>query len=235
MTCKKSLAPGQWWGFCGETDMGQTLPVQCTACGGVWILKDTPDAERLVIELNAKHKREHDKWKEEENARSPSTVTWETIAIDRGDKLPNTENGFTVGEVPDASKVDFMSIIFARDVTKDVTYTMTGVGHRNSGFELGFSPIKPVDPAEKRTTTQYNTYIFTEDYVQQYTDERGSASVVYASKGDIVIDTNPNFSGAAELAFVNRNNNTRLVIDRSNFEQVARRAKFEFKEIKEIK
>lgn len=32
--CKRRLADGQWWHFCGETDMGQTLPVLCTECGG---------------------------------------------------------------------------------------------------------------------------------------------------------------------------------------------------------
>lgn len=32
--CRKKLAEGQWWKFCGETDMGQTLPALCTECGG---------------------------------------------------------------------------------------------------------------------------------------------------------------------------------------------------------
>lgn len=32
--CGAKLAPGQWWNFCGETDMGQTPPVLCTECGG---------------------------------------------------------------------------------------------------------------------------------------------------------------------------------------------------------
>ena len=31
-TCGKTLAPGQWWIRCGETDMGQTAPVQCVEC-----------------------------------------------------------------------------------------------------------------------------------------------------------------------------------------------------------
>ena len=30
--CKAKLAPDQWWNFCGETDMGQTLPVLCEMC-----------------------------------------------------------------------------------------------------------------------------------------------------------------------------------------------------------
>lgn len=37
--CGRILAPGQWWHFCGETDMGQTLPVLCTYCGGDYIPK----------------------------------------------------------------------------------------------------------------------------------------------------------------------------------------------------
>jgi hypothetical protein len=32
--CGAKLAKGQWWTFCGETDMGQTPPVLCTECGG---------------------------------------------------------------------------------------------------------------------------------------------------------------------------------------------------------
>lgn len=32
--CGARLAPGQHWAFCGETDMGQTEPALCTACGG---------------------------------------------------------------------------------------------------------------------------------------------------------------------------------------------------------
>ena len=32
--CNAQLAPGQWWNYCGETDMGQTAPVLCKACGG---------------------------------------------------------------------------------------------------------------------------------------------------------------------------------------------------------
>lgn len=38
MTCNKLLKEGQWWHFCGETDMGQTMPVQCTECGGKYEL-----------------------------------------------------------------------------------------------------------------------------------------------------------------------------------------------------
>ena len=32
--CGATLAQGQYWSFCGETDMGQTLPALCTRCGG---------------------------------------------------------------------------------------------------------------------------------------------------------------------------------------------------------
>lgn len=40
MTCNKPLADGQYWTFCGETDMGQTEPVCCTRCGGQLILAE---------------------------------------------------------------------------------------------------------------------------------------------------------------------------------------------------
>lgn len=32
--CRAKLAPGHHWRFCGETDMGQTLPALCKQCGG---------------------------------------------------------------------------------------------------------------------------------------------------------------------------------------------------------
>lgn len=51
MSCNKPLAPGQWWHFCGETDMGQTPPAECTECGGRYILKEAKDSERLVKEM----------------------------------------------------------------------------------------------------------------------------------------------------------------------------------------
>jgi hypothetical protein len=36
--CQKRLAQGQWWGFCGESDMGQTMPALCVNCGGEYTL-----------------------------------------------------------------------------------------------------------------------------------------------------------------------------------------------------
>lgn len=39
--CRRPLALGQWWVFCGETDMGQTPPALCTECGGDYKLKET--------------------------------------------------------------------------------------------------------------------------------------------------------------------------------------------------
>lgn len=32
--CGSKLAPGQYWSFCGETDMGQSMPALCDQCGG---------------------------------------------------------------------------------------------------------------------------------------------------------------------------------------------------------
>ena len=49
--CYEKLADGQWWGYCGESDMGQTEPVLCTECGGVFILNSTPNQEKLVRQL----------------------------------------------------------------------------------------------------------------------------------------------------------------------------------------
>ena len=53
MGCKRKLAPGQWWNFCGETDMGQTLPALCTECGGSYILDGTPNHQKLVEDSEA--------------------------------------------------------------------------------------------------------------------------------------------------------------------------------------
>lgn len=38
--CGCVLKQGQWFRFCGETDMGQTAPVLCTNCGGEFILEE---------------------------------------------------------------------------------------------------------------------------------------------------------------------------------------------------
>lgn len=38
--CGCTLAPGQWWSFCGETDMGKSLPALCTDCGGKFEKKE---------------------------------------------------------------------------------------------------------------------------------------------------------------------------------------------------
>lgn len=44
MSCGKQLAPKQWWNFCGETDMGQTMPALCEECepGGYILLPVRP-------------------------------------------------------------------------------------------------------------------------------------------------------------------------------------------------
>ena len=36
--CGRKLADGQWYHFCGETDMGQTSPALCTRCDGTYKL-----------------------------------------------------------------------------------------------------------------------------------------------------------------------------------------------------
>jgi hypothetical protein len=43
MGCKRKLANGQWWKFCGETDMGQSLPALCVECGGEHMLAEVED------------------------------------------------------------------------------------------------------------------------------------------------------------------------------------------------
>lgn len=40
MPCSRALAEGQWWSYCGETDMGQTAPALCVDCGGPFKLKE---------------------------------------------------------------------------------------------------------------------------------------------------------------------------------------------------
>ena len=45
--CKRWLALGQHWNWCGETDMGQGPPNLCTECGGVNRLESDP--ERLAV------------------------------------------------------------------------------------------------------------------------------------------------------------------------------------------
>lgn len=41
MACRKRIKDS-WWNFCGETDMGQTLPVLCKGCGGNFEIDTSP-------------------------------------------------------------------------------------------------------------------------------------------------------------------------------------------------
>lgn len=54
--CRAKLAPGQWWGWCGETDMGQTAPALCIECGGQFKRADASSslkiAERAGVDIN---------------------------------------------------------------------------------------------------------------------------------------------------------------------------------------
>ena len=36
--CGKTFEDKNWWNFCGETDMGQSMPALCTNCGGKYPL-----------------------------------------------------------------------------------------------------------------------------------------------------------------------------------------------------
>lgn len=47
--CGKKLESGQWWSFCGETDMGQSLPALCIECGGEFKLDSNEfEAEAML-------------------------------------------------------------------------------------------------------------------------------------------------------------------------------------------
>ena len=46
--CGRRLAAGQYWTFCGETDMGQTMPALCTECGGECELAPPPPPAKPV-------------------------------------------------------------------------------------------------------------------------------------------------------------------------------------------
>ncbi len=50
MACNKPLAKGQYWHFCGETDMGQSSPILCTHCGGVYVRTEDQIAEKQRTE-----------------------------------------------------------------------------------------------------------------------------------------------------------------------------------------
>ena len=61
-TCGKKLAPGQWWVSCGETDMGQTAPVQCVECAKYGFL--LVGATVAEVEAQDRKRREAmDRWK----------------------------------------------------------------------------------------------------------------------------------------------------------------------------
>lgn len=46
MSCGRKLADSEWFKFCGETDMGQTMPALCTECGGSYLL--APDTKQTA-------------------------------------------------------------------------------------------------------------------------------------------------------------------------------------------
>jgi len=51
--CDRALDNGQWFRFCGETDMGQTLPALCTLCGGDFkLLLENPNLLPNGNEIN---------------------------------------------------------------------------------------------------------------------------------------------------------------------------------------
>ena len=41
--CKRKLEEGQYFWWCGETDMGQSMPALCTECGGNFKLAKNED------------------------------------------------------------------------------------------------------------------------------------------------------------------------------------------------
>lgn len=63
--CTRLLADGQWWNYCGESDMGQTTPVLCTVCSGKYgfiILDETKDQRAEVLGANTRRKEAGDRW-----------------------------------------------------------------------------------------------------------------------------------------------------------------------------
>ena len=68
MSCGKILKEGQWWHFCGETDMGQTAPALCEEC--------EPGGFKLASpEIQAEHQRKKaERMAELEKERGAGTV-----------------------------------------------------------------------------------------------------------------------------------------------------------------
>lgn len=60
MGCRKAIKDS-WWNFCGETDMGQTLPVLCKGCGGDYDLM-TEDELKERRKNNEKIKADQKQW-----------------------------------------------------------------------------------------------------------------------------------------------------------------------------
>lgn len=60
MGCKRSIKDS-WWNWCGETDMGQTLPVLCKGCGGKYDLVSDEELEQIKIK-QIKTKQDKEKW-----------------------------------------------------------------------------------------------------------------------------------------------------------------------------
>ncbi len=63
--CGRKLAEGQWFSFCGDTDMGQGCPAECTDCGGSFEVADPSEPKRHGTWHNgAVTWHDDDKWRE---------------------------------------------------------------------------------------------------------------------------------------------------------------------------
>jgi len=50
MGCKRTLSANSWFNWCGETDMGQTLPALCVECGGNFeLMKEEEVLQREIV------------------------------------------------------------------------------------------------------------------------------------------------------------------------------------------
>lgn len=56
--CGRILATGQWWNFCGETDMGQTAPVLCEKCEAGGLKIEIPERFMRGYDESAKSRKQ---------------------------------------------------------------------------------------------------------------------------------------------------------------------------------
>jgi hypothetical protein len=134
--CKRRLKGGQWWTFCGESDMGQTNPALCTHCGGDLLPVDDwiEHGDRLV-RINAPMTSTNMSYE-----RTPNT----DAIINAGNTKPTNEHAVRKGRPACTGVLDYFpdAILAVAECSK------AGNDQHNPGQPLHWAKEKSTDHAD---------------------------------------------------------------------------------------